>query len=258
VSLDIVVVNYHTPDDLDAFLASLNQFPPSGPASLTVVDVDAGEHKTTSFTWARGTARLMAVDGNIGYAKACNRAAQLGGHDVIALFNADVQVTEHSLDFCQAALLADDDWGVLGPCQVDARNLIRHAGIFGTNSSPVHRGWNEINHGQYCDVREAITVSGSAYFIKRNVWHQLTNCALYREFAPDAAGAFLPTTHYYEETFCSYHCRDHGHKVMYYGPVTMIHKWHRASPVGGWAERQMPISREKFRKACAHHGIECD
>jgi GT2 family glycosyltransferase len=258
VSLDIVVVNYHTPNDLDAFLASLNRFPPTGLNSLTVIDVDAGEEKTTPFNWPGGVGRRVAVADNIGYGRACNLGAALGDHEVIGLFNADVEVTKQSLDFCMAGLLAHDDWGVLGPCQADTRNRIRHAGIFGSNSSPVHRGWNEIHRRQYRDVREAVTVSGSAYFIKRNVWRELTECPLYQEVAPDATGAFLPTSHYYEETFCSYHCREHGHKVMYYGPITMIHKWHQASPVGGWAEQQMPISREYFRKACAHHDIACD
>jgi GT2 family glycosyltransferase len=257
VSLDIVVVNYHTPADLDAFVASVNRFPPTD-ATLTVVDVDVGEEKTTSFEWVGGIGRRLAVADNIGYARACNLAASDGDHTVIGLFNADVEATQHSLDFCQAALVANNDWGALGPCQVDPRNRIRHAGIFGSNSSPVHRGWSEIHRNQYSDVREAVTISGSAYFIKRSVWQELTDCLLYQEVAPDATGAFLPTTHYYEETFCSYHCRDHGHKVMYYGPVTMIHKWHQASPIGGWAEQQMPISREIFRKACAHHEIECD
>jgi GT2 family glycosyltransferase len=258
VSLDIVVVNYHTPRDLKAFLDSLNRFPPIGPTSLTVVDVDAGEDKTTPLEWVGGTGRRLALADNIGYARACNLGAQHGEHSIVALFNADVEVTEHSLDFCEAALAAGDTWGALGPCQVDLRNRIRHAGIFGTNCSPVHRGWNEIHRGQYCDIREAITISGSAYFIKRAVWQHLTDCELYQDVAPGVVGAFLPTAHYYEETMCSYHCRDHGYKVMYYGPVTMIHKWHQASPVGGWAEQQMPASREYFRKACAHHGIACD
>lgn len=257
MSLDIVVVNYHTPQDLDAFLASLNRFPPTGPASLTVVDVDAGDEKTTPLEWAGGIGRRLTVADNIGYGRACNLGAQDGEHGTIALFNADVELTEHALHFCEAALIAHN-WGALGPCQVDLRNRIRHAGIFGSNSSPVHRGWNEIHRNQYCDVRDAVTISGSAYFIQRRVWQELTNCALYQEVAPEATGAFLPTSHYYEETFCSYHAREHGHSVMYYGPVTMIHKWHQASPVGGWAEQQMPASREYFRKACAHHGIACD
>lgn len=256
MTLDIVVVNYHTLADLEAFLASVNRFPPTVGATLTVVDVEAPAHDDEP--WAGGTARWIGTPDNIGYARACNLGAEGGEGDIIALFNADVEVLPHTLDYCTTALIAHEDWGALGPCQIDRYNRVRHAGIFGANDRPAHRGWNEIYRGQYNDVREAVTVAGSAYFIRRSIWDELTACPLYRDVAPDATGAFLPTNHYFEETFCSYHCREHGYPVMYYGPVVMIHQWHRASPVGGWAEQQMPASRELFRKACSHHGIVCD
>jgi GT2 family glycosyltransferase len=258
VSIDLVVVNYHTPDDLNAFLASVNRHPPTDEATLTIVDVENDESDPALIDWAGGTARRLTANTNIGYARACNLGAEDGTGNVIALFNADVEITPHALDFCSAALMASDDWGALGPCQVDKNNHIRHAGIFGSNVRPAHRGWNETNRGQYSDVREAVTVSGSAYFIKRSVWSLLTKCSLYQATAPGATGAFLPTCHYFEETWCSYHLRAHEFRVMYYGPVTMIHKWHRASPVGGWAEQQMPTSRDYFRRACGHHGILCE
>lgn len=258
MSLDIAVVNYHTPNDLDAFLASLDRCPPDVETQLTVVDVASDEAQPTNIPWAAGIGRRYAVNDNIGYARACNLAAEDGTGDVIALFNADTELTPGALDTCYNALLSREDWAALGPCQVDRYNRIRHAGIFGSNSSPVHRGWSEVNQGQYDDIREAVTISGSAYFIKREVWSELTKCRFYQEVAPHARGAFLPTKHYYEETFCSLHCREHGYRVMYYGPVTMIHKWHQASPLGGWAEQQMPASREYFRLACANHGIDCE
>lgn len=258
MSIDLVVVNYHTPGDLDAFLTSLNCHPPADDATLTVVDVDNSDPDPATINWAGGQGRRLAANTNIGYARACNLGAENGDGNIIALFNADVEITAHSLDFCSAALMASPTWGALGPCQVDTANRIRHAGIFGSNVVPTHRGWNEHNRGQYADVREAVTVSGSAYFIKRSVWEELTACPLYQVAAPGATGAFLPTNHYYEETYCSLHLRDHGYQVMYYGPVTMIHKWHRASPVGGWAEHQMPTSRDYFRRACGYHGILCE
>jgi GT2 family glycosyltransferase len=257
VSIDIAVVNYHTPDDLAAFLASVNRHPPTVEATLTVVDVETDQAEPAMFDWAGGEARRFTANTNIGYARACNLAVENGTGEVVALFNADVELTADALDDCHNALI-DNDWGVLGPRQVDHRSRIRHAGIFGTNDKPVHRGWNEFDNDQYRDVKEAVTVAGSAYFIKRRVWDELTDCPLYRSCAPDATGAFLPTSHYYEETFASYHSRAHGHRVTYYGPVTIIHKWHRASAVGGWAEQQMPVSRVLFRQACAAHGIPCD
>jgi GT2 family glycosyltransferase len=258
VSIDLVVVNYRTPLDLAAFIESLNRHPPVVDATLTVVDVATTEAQPTTVAWAGGQARRYAATDNIGYGRACNLGALDGVGDVIALFNADVEVTEWAVDACHDALMAKPDWAVLGPRQIDEQRRIRHAGIFGTNTSPAHRGWQETDSGQYNDIQKAVTVSGSAYFVKRTVWEELTNCRLYREIAPHATGAFLPTSHYYEETWFSYHCRAHGHNVIYYGPVTIIHKWHRASPVGGWAEQQMPNSRNYFRYACQHHEISCD
>lgn len=254
MSLDLVIVNYQTPDDLAACLRSLDLYPPETPASLTVVDV-ASTAREETFRWARGTGLTIGVTDNVGYARACNHAATRGHGDIIAFFNADVEFTPRTLDRCYQALINNRQWAVLGPCQVDTANRIRHAGIFGTMDAPVHRGWNEINRGQFADTREAVTVSGSAYFIHRSVWDLLTGCPLYRDVAPDAEGAFLPTSHYFEETWASYHARGHGYRVVYFGESTMIHKWHRASPMGGWAEQQMPTSQAYFRKACRHHGI---
>src|SRR5205823_5870748 len=97
---------------------SLNRHPPATEAVLTVVDVDVPASDTTE-QWAAGETRRIGIPTNVGYAKACNTAAQGGTGDVIALFNADVELTEDALDACHDALMANDSWGVLGPCQVD-------------------------------------------------------------------------------------------------------------------------------------------
>lgn len=257
MAIDIVVVNYHTQPDLDELIQSLEDHPIRTDASLTVIDVDTGPYRH-DFAWNGHTGRTIGVRGNIGYGRACNFGATWGGRDIIAFLNADVVATRNSIDHCHDALRDNPDWAILGPLQVDQHNRVRHAGIFGTHDAPVHRGWNETNRGQFNDVKDAITVSGAAYFIRRSVWKQLTRCPLYRDVTSRALGAFLPTSHYYEETWCSYHAHAHGHRVVYYGYTSMVHKWHQASPVGGWADQQMPISREYFRKACQHHGIEHD
>lgn len=255
--MDIVVVNYHTPGDLASLLQSLNRFPPMVPSTLTVVDVES-ESREETFKWSGGEGTTIGVEENIGYARACNMAAARNGDEIVAFFNADIEFTPYALHNCNSVLERNRDWAILGPCQVDRRNRIRHAGIFGTLETPVHRGWDKINRSQFNDVRDAVTVSGSAYFVKRSVWRELTDCPLFRDIAPEAEGAFLPTPHYYEETWASYHAHAHGYRVIYYGAATMIHKWHQASTVGGWAEQQMPLSRRMFREACDHHGIGHD
>lgn len=262
MSLDVVVINYHTPHDLQAFLRSFVQFGPTGvDSTLTVIEVDSNDgDRSESYEVETDDGQLVRaskihLSSNVGYGRACNLAASCGEADVIALFNADVVLRAGVLTHCHNALMSHQDWGVLGPRQVDEQRKIVHAGIFGTNERPRHRGWKNPDHGQFADRLEAITVSGSAYFVKRELWEELWLCELYRELYPSALGAFLPTPHYYEETWCSYHARAHGWKVMYDGTVTVQHGWHKASPVGGWAEEQMKVSQQMFRDACDHHNI---
>ncbi len=75
---------------------------------------------------------------------------------------------------------------------------------------------------------------------------------------PDATGAFLPTPHYYEETWCSYFARHLGYNVVYDGSVSIGHSWHKSSAVGGEADSKFKESQSIFRKACDYMGIERD
>jgi GT2 family glycosyltransferase len=262
IGVDLVVVNYRTPGDLARYLSAIEQSPPTTPTSLTIVNVEpTSKDDAVAARFADlpiENVSIVAHETNVGYARACNDAASRGGRPYLAFTNADVVLTPGAIDSCVEALEAHPDWGVLGPRQVDDSGRTTHAGIFGTNTSPKHRAWKLPNNDAYADVRDAVTVSGAAYFIRRSLWDDLTVCPEYRAVAPDAAGAFLPTPHYFEETYCSYHARAHGSKVVYYGPVCVVHSWHRASPVGGWAERQFSVSQATFRRACDAHGIAHD
>lgn len=258
--VDVVIVNYRTPDDFEECLRSLADNPPVVAHRVHLVNVcpTIEDHRVAD-VWAAKLPVWSVCEymTNVGYARAVNHAASRAHRQVIAAFNADIVFTAGAVDACYQALMAHDDWGVLGPRQIDDHGRFTHAGIFGTHAAPKHRGWHEPDSGQYRDVAEAITVSGSAYFAKRTMWEELTRCPIYQSVAR-ADGAFLPTQHYYEETACSYHAHAHGWKVIYYGAATVVHKWHRASPVGGPADRHMPESRELFRRFCDAHNIPRD
>lgn len=261
--VDVVVVNYRTPCDLGDFLASFYAWEPATPHSLTVVNVEpTPEDKQVAAGWTdtHPGASLVSFDVNVGYARACNRGALRGGREVVALFNADVRLAPAAVDECYEALVSEPMWGVLGPRQVDLEGRLTHAGILGTSDRPRHRGWHHNDVGQFADIRDdAVTVSGSAYFAKRELWRHLTACPRFAASCdPAPEGAFLPTPHYYEETYASYHARAHGYRAVYYGPTTIVHRWHRASPVGGWAEQQFKVSQGIFRRACDAHGMTHD
>lgn len=258
--IDVIVVNYKSPDDLDKFLNSYRKWEDLGSELWIVnVDPDPADLRVANAAFnIQGEVHLLRHNKNVGYARAVNDAAARGCREIIAIFNADTELTAGLLEDCSQALKYNQDWGVLGPRQVDDQGRITSAGIFGTLDAPLHRGWKQANSDEFGDVREAVTVSGSAYFVKRTVWDELTACPTYREVAPDAEGAFLPTDFYYEETWCSYHAQAHGHKVIYYGLATMIHRWHQAISSHGkevWAAQKMKESQALFRTACDSHGI---
>lgn len=264
--LDVIVVNYRTPADLEGFIRSYDQHSGTFESTLYVVNVCPREADLEIGAWAVETGlnptHHIVFDENVGYGRAVNHAASLGSSKVIAAFNADTRLTEGCLDECYKALHGNPSWGVVGPRQVDEQNRITHAGIFGTHAIPKHRAWHKKDgEGQYDDVLEAITVSGSAYFIKRRVWDDLMECPIYKALVPEAEGAFLPTPLFYEETWCSYHAFAHGHKVMYYGPAKMVHKWHesiRSNDKSGWANKAFVEARDLFRAACDAHGLDHD
>lgn len=264
--IDVVITNYRTPRDLEELLQSFDKFAPTCPWDLWIANVDPRpEDSAVARMWAERLGEHVHVveyGWNCGLAHTVNNASSQGRRETFVALNADVVLAEGALDECHAALHAHPEWGVLGPRQVDGHGRITHAGIFGTLDKPQHRGWRERDSGQYSDVLEnAVSVSGSAFFVKRVVWDELTTCPRYRAFIGNTAGAFLPVVLYYEETWCSVHAISHGHRVVFFGSTTIVHKWHqavRAAGVEQWATSVMKESHDLYRQACVSHGIPHD
>jgi GT2 family glycosyltransferase len=273
VKVDVIVVNYRTLDDLQTFLASyivaLKFLPADIDSELWICDVDPVDKYVNTNDFYGYPFHLLEWSSNVGYAHAVNEAAAQGNGEILAIFNADVVLSDPSgIWKCARALYESADWGVLGPLQRDERGRCTHPGIFGTLDNPTWRdGWMVPLHDGLRDVRDdAVTVTGSAYFVDRFLWDELTTCPIYQKFHVDRwqtspIGAFLPTPLYYEETFCSWHARSHGWKICYFGEVELQHNWHRSIDqnhmeyqAGQWFNE----SREIFRAACDAHNIMHD
>ena len=260
-TLQVIVVNYKCPDDLTDFLDSL-------PAALGYVDnviyianvqPEKADIAAVNDSHLSEETHHVIFEENVGYARAVNHCASREKTPFLAIFNADVILTPGFFQKAITALEDDLTWGALGPRQVDERNRITAAGIFGTNEQPKHRGWHEPDQLGFHDVRDdSITLAGSALVVKRACWDEMKNCEVFQEVFPGCPGAFGVTQHYYEETIFCYHLRHHDWKAVYWGPLCVVHKWHKASEVGGWAEQQMDTSRSIFRNFCDRHGIGHD
>jgi glycosyltransferase involved in cell wall biosynthesis len=201
---------------------------------------------------------------NIGYSAACNQLASAGDSPYLALLNSDIWMTTQQCMKVIEPMVEDNSIAAIGPKQINERSEIVHAGIIGTNERPKHRGWkvSDPKDELFKDVIDCVTISGSAYYVRRSIWDELGQCSKYKEVVNEIAGEeypfygpFLPTPHYYEETFFSYHSTAHAYRVVYNGEVTIGHSWHASSPVGGHADQQFKVSQRIFRKACDFHGI---
>lgn len=264
LGVDVIVVNFQTAPDLRGFLDSYRESHPDD-AELWVVNVsprDDDRRVTDRFFEPpeHPRANYLEFAENVGYNRAVNRAGGRGCREYIAVFNADVELAPFAITELCAALRHHPEWGVVGPRQVDENGLLTAPGIFGTNEQPAWRCWRENGaDGRYSDVRgDCVTVIGSAFVMRRAVWEQLTRCYLYRDVAPFALGPLLPTFGYYGETAAMYHAAAHGWNLGFLGTTTIVHKWHRASHVGGNHERNRDVDQQYFRRFCAHHAIPCD
>jgi glycosyltransferase involved in cell wall biosynthesis len=268
MSVDLCVINHTTKPLLERLLDTLHQDDDSKTWDLYIVD--SGSTDGSDEYLSVEVPIYYRVKGgwctdNVGYAAACNFAAAQGTGDIIGLLNADVWMTTDDVRRIEAAFQEDAEVAIIGPKQRNEQNFITHAGIVGSPTSPEMRGWREHDPTDhlYRDRVSCVTVSGSAYFIRRSTWQELTECPTYRSTvaamgSTGIPGAFLPTKHYYEETWCSYHARAHDWKVVYEGGVSIGHTWHASSPVGSLADQQFETSRKAFRGACARHNIPCD
>lgn len=260
LSVDVVVVNYRTPDLLIKFVESYRFQSSKVDSELIIVDVDPtpdGEDQVKQYLSKLDFKfQYWFLDYNAGYSGACNFASASCTGDVIAFFNADTQLHDTTLDDVYCVLMANDAYGIAGPKQIDSRGRITHAGIFGTNTKPELVGFRSRDVGRFSEVRDdAVSVSGSAFFVKRHVWDRIAS--MLRMIYPNAQGAMLPTKHYYEETFVSYMARHLGYKVVYVGSTIMIHEWNQSgqnAPVNKLAAE----SRKQFREALDHFGVEHD
>lgn len=244
--IDIVVVNYRTPGLLERFLNSLRNHPPQEETSVTVVDI----MPSTPAKFQRVTHQFVLPE-NIGYNRACNWAAKLGGGDVIGFFNADTAfVNRTCVDRCVEVLRSNPRVGVVGPLQVNERGFVTHAGIYGSHTDRQEEGWRSPNPGLFTRDKTAVSVSGSAYFIKRSVWSELSECPKMKEIGQEVDGAFLPTDHYFGETWCSFHAQQHGYEVRYLGSARMLHTWHASSKVGGYPEQRYGDDERLFNASC--------
>lgn len=268
--IDLLVVSFNTKPLLQRLLDTLHSDNIGMPAWTLYITDNGSTDGSAEFLAKEVSSKYQVKAGwcteNVGYAAACNHMAKESNSEILGCLNGDVWLTTQDVRQVEQFFRDHPAVAIVGPKSRDEEHRITHGGIVGTGRAPKMRGWKEHDPDDklYRDQVECVSVSGSAYFIRRSIWDELTNCDMYQEFVqrdlkmPGTPGAFLPTQHYYEETWCSYHARAHGWKVYYDGEISIGHTWHASHAIGSEADQQFEVSRKLFRQACAMHGIACD
>lgn len=252
LGVDLLIVDYKSPDDLARCLESIDP-PAELDVAVWVGVVDSPDSRDVARTYFEMSGRpgdVVSWAENVGYNRALNLLGTLGNSEVIGCLNADVALTREGLPELAVATVVNESWGVVGPRQRDSRGRLTAGGIFGKQTEPRHRGWHA--RDGYEDVRDdCVYVAGSALFLRRTVWDELTGCLQYRNVSPDASGPWLDTQHFYGDSYLSLHAQAHGYAAAYLGTTTIIHE------CGAQANRTRDdADRARFRDACDAHGIE--
>lgn len=208
MTLALLVVSYNTRDKLERLVNTLWNGTKAYDRNWRLYIADNGSIDSS-------VQYLHSIDGgplvdhifyntNIGYAAAINDMASKTSEDILGALNADVWLTDQDAKAIEQTFIDHPDQAIMGPKQRDEIGRITHGGIFGDLWAPQHRAWHSYDSEDtfFRDRNRALTVSGSAYFIRRAAWDILSSCAIYcaEEVVANssvAVGAFLPTPHYY-------------------------------------------------------------
>lgn len=256
-------MNYNTKDLLIRLLETLNSDYEPNIWKLYIADngsTDGTAEELDRRNFEHYHVEDIFLNENIGYSAAINDMASRSNSEFLCAVNADTWFTTSHVKDVIKSFETHPKAGVIGVKQLDEESRIRHGGIFWDNiHNPTHRGWSQFdpNDAMCKDAIQCWTVSGSIYYVRRSAWDEAANYQPYRDLFPQNTGAFLPTPHYFEETFCSQMMHHLGWQVWYDGTVeTAGHTWQASS---GDVSNYFQISRQIYLETCDRLGIhhEC-
>jgi len=246
VTIDVIIVSYNTREDLARCLASLAAHPPAALGRVFVVDNASSDGSAAMVTERWPAVTVLALEQNVGFAAANNRAIRLSTASHVLLLNSDTVVPEGAIDFL-AARMASRGATAAGPRLIDARG--RPEISFGPMLSP----WTE--YVQRRRVRLAAKNDGASLRAvkaligrERMVDWVSGACLLVERQAAVEAGLLDERYFMYEEDvdFCAA-LRARGGHVLFAPDVSIVHfRGRSVATAGGAAHRLYDRSHLEF------------
>lgn len=233
-TVSIVIPTFNRLDLTRACLIGIRRTAPA--AEVIVVD-NGSTDGTREFLRAEeqaGRLRCLLNDENVGFGKACNRAAALSQRDNLLLLNNDIDPLPGWLDALLDEL-ADPGVGIVGSRLLYPDGRIQHAGADFTENGEtehIHR-FAAADDPAVTVTRDLPVVTGASLLVRRTLW--------------DALGGFDEGYWMYVEDvdLCirAWHA---GFRVRYCADSVLIHHESQSSPDRDWCIAHLTQSWKRF------------
>jgi len=114
IDLTLILVSYHSLQPLKAFFESYRRHPIAAQHEIIVVDNAAGDGTAEWIAANHGEVKVIAMEGNQGYARAVNRGIEEGRGRSFLVINPDVELSEGGVDAALQYLTEHPEVGIVG------------------------------------------------------------------------------------------------------------------------------------------------
>ncbi len=210
-SVSIVTVTFNAARFLDGYCAALRRLAPA-PLEVIVVDNASDDDSVVRLRRELPAATVVAAERNLGFAAGSNRGAGAARGDVLLFLNPDTEAPPDLIAALGTPVWDDPTIGAAGPKLVFPDGRIQCAGgLLTANAVSGHRGWGEVDRGQYDAAVDVPYVAGAALAIRR---------ALFAEMGGFHEGYFPG---FYEDTELCFRLRQRGLRVRYLPATRVVH-----------------------------------
>lgn len=126
LELSLILVSYHSETPLRDFFASLAAHPVGVAHEVIVVDNAPGDGTARWLEEEHPWVRVLAMPGNVGYARAVNAGIEKARGEHVLVINPDVLLADGAIDEAVAYLRAHPEVGLVGVQLLDADGTVQH------------------------------------------------------------------------------------------------------------------------------------
>lgn len=173
--VSIVIVTHNIVPHIGACLRSIQALSYDPPPQVVIVDNGSDDESIAIVQQIMPEAIILPQQRNTGFAGGVNTGVAASSGDIVVLLNPDTAVDQYWLDALVTAL-QNPTCGVAGSkiLDYDGKTLLHTGGSYiPTTLLTTHRGYQEVDRGQYDQQESLPFVTGASMALWRSTWEQL-------------------------------------------------------------------------------------